>query len=358
MDSTPTEASTKRETSPDEKALKSLTELRDAHFRSHPLIVANAKLPVPMAHFMIDVVERIGGMQRRSVGLCAPSIYGKTSALRLLMAELAEMFPGCGIFYFEPRPLKKRKTGQEKEEIAATALERRLLEDIVLALGIEGGLFRSAARMRQVIVGELIARSLPARHLFLIFDEAQGFREADLLSLKPIVNALIAAGIRLCTVCVGQMELLELRNSLRRDWESDLEARFMEQVYVLPGISTREHMTQMLEAADDASEFPAGSGYTYTQLLLPRAFAGGFRLASLARGLLNAFVKSSAIRSDEPGIAAQYVAEALSELFRTLKDRDVKGLVVRKSDLAAAVAATGYSTRKPLKDFSAVQAAR
>src|SRR3546814_3496003 len=74
---------------------------------------------------------------------------------------------------------------------------------------------RDLAGKRTQVHRALLALSGDARHLFLIFDEAQELSGAEFAWLKSVINRLVRDRVKVTVVLFGQLELKARRSKLR-----------------------------------------------------------------------------------------------------------------------------------------------
>ena len=328
-------------------------ELREKHWDKHPLILAKAKLPTPPNLEALALVKRAGRRHRGSVAFWAHPVTGKSSCIELLKINLPQLFKGAGVFCYEfkggddPRHTTEARRARREVVVKETEFLHDVLEEMELDARIEHAL---PARRRQ-LRRALMALAGRARHLFIIFDEAENVDQMQMSAFKSQINWLTRSDYRVTLVLFGQVELLDKRNTIISDYRSDLDVRYTSNIYEMRAIGKDEELEQILAACDDPqiTEFPAGSKLCYTHLLFPQAYENGFRLQRLATPMMAAFRNASSTRRGESGIAMQYIAEALAEYLELTREQDGTGLVVDENKLALAVKACGYAWRKPVK---------
>lgn len=320
--------------------------LRSRHWAEHPIVAASATLPTPANLHALALIQRAATKVRKPITFWAHPQYGKSATLRAAKAYVRDAFPGCGVFNYMLTPKDDTQVMRRSREVR----ELEFLSDLLISANIEGRHEPTPARRRIQLERALLSLSLPARHLFMFFDEAQEFSEDEYAWLKNVTNWLSDSGIRLTIVSFGQVEILEKREEIVSKFRSDLHKRFIGSVYELQGLVDSAGMAVSLGACDDGSEYPPGSGLSYTAFLFPKAYAGGFRLQSLASGLWDAFLRSSPLRPGETSIALEHFADALSELAELLRERDAVDMAVSSEDLDDAIAGTDFATRDEVRD--------
>lgn len=325
-------------------------EMRSAHWSIHPIVLANAKLPTPAVTFAVSMATAEGMVHRSSVAFWAHPAYGKSFCLEVLRNDLPHIFLGCGIFVYEVKPKSDDTESQPKQKKQKIEWrENILLADILVEMEYEGHIEHNLPKKRAQVKKALYGIAGPARHLFMLLDEAQGLDEDELKIFKTLINYLVKTGIRVTVVLMGQIELLEQRENISNDYRSDLDIRFTASMYELPGIKSAEDLEATLEACDTASDFPPGSGLTYTQFLFPEACSQGFKLRAIARSMWECFMSTSPIRANESGVAMSYIARALSHYVNLMREHDGPHMQVDPAIIAKAVKASGYATRKAVR---------
>ena len=94
----------------------------------------------------------------------------------------------------------------------------------------------------------------------------------------------------------------------------------------------------------DATEFPSGSGWTFTAYFFPESYAAGWRAASLSEAIWNAFldVLSSLSLPKNPEIPMEYFARTVERLFRLYQDRAVHLDGISHFQIIEAINFTGF----------------
>lgn len=311
-----------------------LLKARDDLWAQHPFVSASCKLPTRSVLWTRELVKRTASRQRSSIAMWAHPTTGKSFCIECLSSLLTQDFPGSGFFVYEA----KRKDYTDEEQF---------LEDLLAEMDYELPVARTLAARRTQFKRALYAASAPRSHLFMVLDEAQHLRENVLDWLKNIVNWLTKQGVRVTVVLFGQQELLTRRDELVATGRSDLVIRYMQQVVEFEGIRSAADLASALRACDVASEFPPGTGWSYTQFVWPHAFTACLRLERHADALWLAFIKSSPTTKGTGGIAMQWIALTLSELATATKERDSTSFEPTHEDWMAAIQMSGYVERMP-----------
>jgi len=242
----------------------------------------------------------------------------------MIEATVIERVKGCGVLVLE---------AVEDEHTA----EGRLLAQILKAVKFAHKIDSTLAGKRDQVNRALNALSGTARHLFLLMDEGQEFSNSDFAWLKAVINGLARDSVKVTTVIFGQRELIQRRRELYENGRSDLGDRFLKKLIEFKRCRATEELRSILEAVDDKSEFPAGSGWTYTQLLFPQAHAAGFRFKAISDDVWTVFQQQIPPKVLAKGVSMEVVAATLGAVCLACKDRDASGMSIPASVIKAAV---------------------
>lgn len=312
-----------------------LLQAREEQWEQHPVISTSAVLPTGPIGWVISLVFKHATRQRSSLAFWAHPLTGKSSCIEALETVLRRKVPGCGILVHEA------KTN-------TTIAEGTFISDILFTVDYEPKIHRGLAEKRDQLRRALFALAAGARHLFIIIDEAQSLHGLELEWLKEYINWLIRRRYKVTVILFGQSELIDKRDSLISEGRSDLNARFTDNLSEFEPIGGIADVRPVLRAMDNASEFPAGSGWSYTQFLWPRAWAAGFRIESQLDLLWRAFGVDRARSLGSEGVGMNYIAIALAEFAWDTRERDSEGFAPTLDDWRRAVELSGYLERAPM----------
>lgn len=305
-----------------------------AVLKNHPIILAKAVLPSPPIREVTQLVVSRARRNRRSLAFWAHPLAGKSSCIAALRNILPSHFRGCAIVLYEP---------SSKDTIA----EGTLIEDILSSIDYAPKIQRTLAGKRDQLLRSLFVMASEGRHLFLIIDEAQNLMAKELGWLKRIVNWLIARQLKVTVVLFGQSELKSLHTTMQTA-HSDLVARFMSEFIEFRNLESAEDLRVTLAACDELSEFPLGSGWSYTEYLWPEAFASGFRLADCADVLFEEFRALAGSENTGEGIGIQWISEVLALVGEVAAKSDGPKFSIGKEAWAAAIRESGFLRRVPI----------
>jgi len=313
-----------------------LTLRKDQDFwDNHPIICAGAVLPTGPIGAAIPLVIEQARLQRGSIAFWARPFTGKSSFIRALRPVLRNRFPGCGVVVHEAKSNQMLAEGT-------------FIADILHSLDYQGKIQRDLPSKRDQIRRALFALGAERRHVIFITDEAQELDVQELIWLKEQANWLTEKGFKVTTVLIGQQELIDLRGDVLSTGRSDLVKRFFMHMLEFELIKKSQDLEPLMAGCDDNSEYPEGSGWSFTQTLWPLAFASGLRLGNEVRSFWSGFPAVSPMAKGEQGISMDYVAGALSQLANKTRERDAEHFRPTPADWIEAIGLAGYAERAPL----------
>ena len=140
-----------------------------------------------------------------------------------------------------------------------------------------------------LLMGRLIevSQNAGARLVILFIDEAQRLLPADYEHLVTLDNRMTRAGYYLFVVFFHQRDMTGFANEVQpsRDHPPHVTGRFLVRKHEFTGLADVAEVAYALTRYDEGTEWPPGSGISYTSHFAPDAFANGFRLAQYAQAL-------------------------------------------------------------------------
>lgn len=302
---------------------------------NHPIVSARAVLPTGPLSSAIPLVIEQARRQRGCIAFWAQPFTGKSSCVRALEVALAARFPGCGLVMHEAKS-------------NTVVAEGTFIADMLHSIEYQPKIRYGLADKREQVRRALFALGAQRRHVIFMIDEAQELAEPEFRWLKEQGNWLTQKGYRVTVVLFGQQELITVKNELVATGRSDLAGRFFFPLLEFEPIRRSADLAPFMVACDEGSEYPEGTGWSYTRFLWPLAYESGFRLAQHVLPFYQAFARVSPMRKDERGMSMKYVAEALSCLADMTRDRDSAYFAPSLEDWMTAIERAGYSDRDPL----------
>lgn len=301
------------------KDIEALLAERERCWDEHPIITESAILPTRSVKDAVARVMLMSRKSRASIAFWADPVTGKSFCIQAIRRAIEGQYPDAGTVVLEAVEDKQQAEG-------------RLLLGILKSIGFAHKVDRDLAGKRDQVRRALVSLSGPARRLFIIIDEAQEVANDEFAWLKAVINGLSGAGIKVTTVMFGQRELIERRQDLQTNGRSDLCERFMKNLLEFRGVRVMKDLEVICEALDDNSEYPRGSKWTYTMLLFPRAYGGGFRFSKIVPDIWNAIRSLIPPRMLSKGLPMEIVAAFIANLCLEFKKGDAEDLVM--SDVA------------------------
>ncbi|MDF2534688.1 MAG: hypothetical protein K0R18_845 [Bacillales bacterium] len=139
----------------------------------------------------------------------------------------------------------------------------------------------NAVQKRNRVVKLLLQAGLESsrKQVVLFIDDAQILDEKEYKWLMDIFNELDRYDVKLTTILFGQNVLFSKRSSYTSGERRQIYGRFMIQEFLFTGINNKESLEYFLSGYDDVTEYPKGSGWSYTRYYFPVGFDCGERLA-------------------------------------------------------------------------------
>lgn len=128
--------------------------------------------------------------------------------------------------------------------------------------------------------------------VILFIDEAQMLFEQEYNWLIDIYNQLDRYFIDMVVILVGQEELLYQKSAFIKLRKMQIIGRFMVHEYKFSGIKSINELEVCLESYDIYSEYPVGSGWSYTKYFFSEAYIEGKRLKDDAELIYSLFENS------------------------------------------------------------------
>lgn len=310
---------------------------REQLFFHHPVVTDKAKLPTPAIKGSFQVIS--SAIVHHFPGACfaADSRFGKSYAIAALMQILPESFPDLPIYSVNA----KRHDRPSERTFYTDILHdcRHGAADIGTA---------SARRTRLLNMWISGAQASNSDRLLLFIDEAQNWDEFYYTFLRDLSNDLASHDIRMLVVLFAHPSLLVVRTSLLSRERTDLIGRFMMHPMRFRGVASSSDLEEIARCYDDPtiSEFPAGSGISYSRFFRPEAYCDGWRLEDDVEQCWRAFSTAAGKQSGQLQIGMQWVANAVRSYFyshwdvehgKPFEDGDIWETAVRNSGYATSL---------------------
>ncbi len=274
----------------------------------HPIARRRYKLPTPIINeFHKRVTQWIktrtpGGM------IYGKPRLGKSVAIDFLMQILPDCFGNTPIINILCRYYKMPS-------------EKTFFRDVLVGAG-HSILTGDTASLRDRATEYLYERAIESSQglIIMFFDEAQKLHEQQYRWLMDLYNELDRLGITLVVILVGQEELIHQYSSFQLAGKDQIIGRFMLHKFKFKGLTNLKDLSECLKSYDEDTDFPEGSGWSYTRYFFPSAYENGWRLANESAQLWQAFTQIN----DKYGIPGRF------EIPMQYFCRTVENLLVEK----------------------------
>lgn len=285
---------------------------RAYYIDSHPLNQRPVQILTNSIKDSFLIVSAAIKFKRPGCAFSAEYRSGKSTALLMIKGQLPDVMPEVAF-------------GLISAKYHDAVTERVYWGDVQVALGLvpEGTAQERQITLRSAIIAGCIQAG--GRHFCLLIDEGQNWGVREYTFLRDLANQLREQdGYVLTTIIFGDPRLDEL-SSMFRTKRKDLWARFLMKPNRFHGISNVEDLRFFLSELDGPirCEYPAGSGVSYTEFFLPKAYADNWRLGNQAQDVWDAFVRAAAKVSRQFGeLGMQWVGETVIHFLTAQMEKD------------------------------------
>jgi hypothetical protein len=289
----------------------------------HPIVEREYILPTPMMSRAYSVIrDRVWARRTGAVFFASPRT-GKTRCALATKDLLLNEFPKIHVTLLSARSARPSDSHMFRLILEA--------EHHALSKRDANYLFESA------VADITVKTKATGGHQFvLLLDEAQKLNDIDLQHLVSFHNALEQAKIKMTTISFAQPEIVHRRSALMASNDRQIIARFLSEPLQYDGCSSVIELRRILDSYDIGSEFPEGSGWSFTRFFVPIAFASGFRLGNYASHLWGKLASAAGIGSNG-AVPMEHTCLTIENLLLMLKTQDCENLTVTDSDIAASV---------------------
>lgn len=312
------------------------SDVRERLLPGHPIRGGDYTLPTPMMERTYGLVRELVWARRTGTVFYASPRMGKTRCAIAIRDLIRDEFTNVYVTLLSARRSSLPTTSHMPRlilEAESHILSRR--PDAHLLFG--NGLADIRAK----------AARIGAKHYVLLIDEMQLLSEVDLQELACFHNQLELQAIRMTVISFAQPEILHRRTSLLANNARQIIARFLSNTLQFDGCASEDDFGKLLHSYDLASEYPDGSGITYTQFFFPTAFLAGFRLGKYRSSMWEALHRAAGSTTTQD-IPMEHICLTIEELMLSLRGEDSPDFVLSNEEIDAAVTASG------LRSFSDV----
>ncbi|MES2150678.1 MAG: ATP-binding protein [Pseudomonadota bacterium] len=300
----------------------------------HPVLRSKIRLPTPSIRSAYDVLANTAFQRAPGCSFYGHPRFGKTEGISVLADQLAQSFPGMPIFTVSAAWHARFSEGTFICELLTAC------KHFMAAVGTVGV---RRARLRTFL--GMQAQTGHSDIVMLLIDEAQNWHEPELTTLRDLANEIaLEHKVLLIGILFGTPELASLRTALIQSGRIDLVGRFMIQQYEFRGVFTPEDLAIIMSFYDDpeVSEYPEGSGNSYSQFLMGQAYASGWRLQQEVENLWGQYKLAAQASGGLNQIGMQWVADSIRRFFMANLEYDHPGFRGEAGTWKVAVAQSGF----------------
>lgn len=308
-------------------------EMRNSLFESHPIREHGYVISTPMLKRTYAVVRERVFMKRTGVFFFGTPRVGKSTCAQEMKRVISAEFPRA---YVTLASLRRSSRASESH------MFRLLLEAEDHALSSRKTTDLLFENIKNHIRMQLSMRG--GNHFVLILDEMQLLNDVDFEQLLVFHNALALQKINMTTIGFAQPEIHHVVTAMITKGQRQLLARFLTEGLAFKSCSSIEELSILLVEYDENSEFPEGSGWSYTRFFLPIAFAHGFRLAPYARKIW----KELQGATSDGVVPMEHLCFTIEYLLLMGGKLDCANFVLSEEDITEAVDASHLKLFDPL----------
>lgn len=301
--------------------------MRKELLSQHPVVTGEYTVPTPMLIQAHEESRDRVWSRRTGVVFYGVTRTGKTTCAESVRDYLQEEFPSIFITMASGRRTLRPKEGH---------MARLILEGSGHVLS---GRSDPALLLRNLILDiQTNVANLGGKQYVLMLDEVNLCNEFDLTSLLEIHNLLAMKGITMTTISFGQPEVLSLINSLRATEQEQIIARFFRKPIPFIGCANEETLKDFLDKLDGRTEWPEGSGWTYTYFFFPEAYEAGFRMSNFASAIWSGL--AGAAKEQPFSFTMETISLMVKGIYVGAMGADRAGMVLSDETIKTALEAT------------------
>jgi hypothetical protein len=292
----------------------------------HPLSRRSYTIPTPMVQSAYAVIRERVFARRAGLVFIGETRIGKTTCAVAVRDYLLKEFPEMHVVVASARSSPRPTNGH---------VYRIILEAVkhVCSTRVDG-----VKAMNNVIVD--VCTSLEQKggdQFVLILDEVNLLMQADMVNLLELHNLLKLRGVCMTVISFAQPTIHSLISALHAQNQNQLIERFFRKPMKFYGCESEEILMAVLEHLDDNTEWPEGSGWTYTEFFFPTAYKNKFRLQNYAGQIWTELLETV-----EPNISLTMEAVALTVewLCLSLHEKDDPDFVITREQILQAIVAS------------------
>lgn len=249
--------------------------------RDHPLVTRDYSLYTPPIAHMVECIARWIDDQVDGATIYGPSRFGKSSAIDNWLQTLLSDRHGGHV----PMVVWSHVDSGGAQSVGRFHAHLLLASRHPLAKAARSPLDRQHMLIERW--AELASQG-GGRFLVLVIDEAQGMTQREWVWLVELHSLLEKERIRLCVFSVASLQFFDEPVGMALSGGAHVAARFMLASERFRGVRDAEELSFVMSGYDTGTEWPRGSGVSFTAGVAPEAWAQGFRIGDHSAGLIKA----------------------------------------------------------------------
>jgi hypothetical protein len=315
--------------------------------QKHPVLRNDYAIGTSITFELYKIVKDMIKMRRTGYVAIGKSQVGKSRAIAHIIRRLREEFGDkIAILYHSCHSYKP--AGPH-----LTQFFEDLLESFGHDFSAEGKISNKKTRIINYI--KSCGMRSEDKIVFLFLDEAQNMHSSRYMFLVDVFNELNPPEgdkVTLLTLSVGEKQLEYNRDQLIRGYKIKIIARFMPRVFHIYGLRSSADMDLCLHEYDNKTEYPEGSGCSFTRYFFPIAFGNSFRLQNEAGKLWETFmaVKDTYKITGKNEIIMVYFVKTIHYVFLNYSGLDAIDFTISKKMWEKAIIESDYPLYSALID--------
>lgn len=267
---------------------------------------------------------------------------GKTEAIKHIRMRLADEY-GTALVTFIFNCSKKKNPTADK-------FYKECLISVNHYFSSSGDEIEKRERLVTFIANA--TKDIATRRVVIFIDEAQKLSNEEYEWLVDLYKCLVNRKIFPVFILIGQHELANRRNVAVLAGQFQIIGRFMSDIHKFRGLKSQDEILECLSQFDEGSEYPEGSGWSFTKYYFPAAFTYGWRLSSQSGIIWKAFndiIRQYKLpRNDGYGIPMQYFISAVCSVLRGSSNLEATDPQISLNSWKEAIEDSGFHTARDL----------
>lgn len=253
--------------------------------KDHPVVTREYSLFTPSINDMVNAIAAWLDDQVDGATIYGPSRFGKSNAVdHWLQNLLSERHGG-----YVPMVIWSHMDPGGQSSVGRFYAHLLDASNHELAKAAKSPLDRQHMLIERWI---WMARKGGGRFLVLVIDEAQSMTQREWIWLVELHSTLEKNHVRLCVFSIASLQFYDEPIGMALSGGAHVAARFMLESRQFHGVRSVEELRYVLSGYDEDSEWPQGSGLSFTAGLAPDAWEDGFRMGDNAESLMYAMTES------------------------------------------------------------------